>query len=625
MAANLTDWLRTLRGHLSDAVETVSDGDLLRRYAADRDEDAFRALVARHGPMVFGVCRRVCGSNPDAEDAFQAVFVILAVKAAAVAHAGKVGGWLHGVAFHAARKARDRSASRRPMSFDDLPPGAAQPPARPDTSHNPDVGHVREKLDEVLAGLPEKYRAAVVLCDIEQLGRKEAATRLGWTEGTLSGRLARARTLLADRLSRRGVGVGAGVLAAVLSAQPLTASVPANLVASALTVATLVLGGSAVPAGLATITQGVTRAMFPARIKLTAASLIGAGLLATGLGTLIAEPTKRDPVRVAATLNYVLAPTPTPAAGWVEKAVLKHPSAVTAIAYGPDLIASGDHDGNVILWDAATGKEKEKLVDVKQQGAPKDRVLTTDWLAFNTDGTWLYTINMERGAIHACKLDKATRNFPGFGGGGADQPRMLGFSPDGEYFFYARPKDRKEFCIFKNTFPDNMIQGQIDVLLRHENEVMLGVMSADNGSVVTVDDKGGVVGWDVAGRQMRWAVGGTTLDPTALATSPDSKLVAVTAKAYPTLILDITTGKELAKLEGHTGVVNAVAFSPDNKQLATAGEDKTVRVWDVATGKETAVIKGHTDAVKGVAFGPGGKILATASADKTVKIWEFKE
>src|SRR5215204_5125583 len=107
MAATLTDWLRNLRGQLHNP-DTETDADLLRRFGTDRDEEAFSALVARHGPMVFGVCRRVLGHGPDAEDAFQAVFVILAVKANVVARVGNVGGWLHGVAFHTARKARSR-------------------------------------------------------------------------------------------------------------------------------------------------------------------------------------------------------------------------------------------------------------------------------------------------------------------------------------------------------------------------------------------------------------------------------------------------------------------------------------------------------------------------------------
>ena len=185
MAATLTDWLRTLRGRLP---ESETDADLLRRFGTDRDEEAFAELVARHGPMVFGVCRRVLGHGPDAEDAFQAVFVILAVKADT--GVGKVGAWLHGVAFRVARKALSRRFRRNSDSSDLLDQIHSR-----DDRHDPDADHLREKLDEVIAGLPEKYRAAVVLCELEQVSRADAAGRLGWTEGTLSGRLARARKL----------------------------------------------------------------------------------------------------------------------------------------------------------------------------------------------------------------------------------------------------------------------------------------------------------------------------------------------------------------------------------------------------------------------------------------------
>jgi WD40 repeat protein len=296
---------------------------------------------------------------------------------------------------------------------------------------------------------------------------------------------------------------------------------------------------------------------------------------------------------------------------------------VTAVAFGPDLVASGDADGNVILWDVTTGTEKEKLIDVVQFNIPNKA--PTDWLAFNTDGTWLYVINMERSAIHACRLDPNNRLFPGFGGSG--QLRMLGFSPGGEYYFHTSG-ERKTVAFFDNEFPDNRISGMVVAQMRHEEEVILAAVSADSKTAVTVGDKGTIYGWalDAGDATQRWAVAsGKTEDVTALVLSADGKRVAVAGKDGTVRVLDVKTGKGPMQTRRHDGAVHGVSFSPDGRWLATAGEDKTVRVWDAETGKELATLKGHTGAVKGVAFGPDGTMLATASEDKTVKVWEYKK
>ena len=184
-----------------------TDRELVRAFAATRDEAAFAEIVRRHGPMVLAVCRRVLADAPEADDAFQAVFLVLARRAGSVGRPERLGGWLHGVAVRCARRARSAAASRRakehPMS-DVAAPAAADPL----------WADARPVLDEEIGKLPEKLRAALVLCELEGLGRAEAAERLGVPEGTLSSRLARAKEALRSRLVRRGlaptlVGVGA--------------------------------------------------------------------------------------------------------------------------------------------------------------------------------------------------------------------------------------------------------------------------------------------------------------------------------------------------------------------------------------------------------------------------------
>src|SRR5262249_23737197 len=159
---------------------------------ARRDGAAFAELVRRHGPMVWGVCRRLLPNRQDAEDAFQATFLVLVRKPGSVRPAERVGNWLHGVAVRAARKAARGVARRRERRVD----------------HRPEPANVAEGiwhdlvpvLDQEVGRLPEKYRLPVVLCDLEGNTRREAAARLGWPEGTVAGRLAQGRALLARRL-----------------------------------------------------------------------------------------------------------------------------------------------------------------------------------------------------------------------------------------------------------------------------------------------------------------------------------------------------------------------------------------------------------------------------------------
>ena len=188
-------------------VGTLSDGQLLDRFVNQREGAVFEAIVHRHGPMVWGVCRRVLRDHHDVEDAFQSTFLVLARKAATVMPRDKLGNWLYGAAHQTATKARAMRAKRR--AREGQMPGTLEPMARLDDVRN----DLAESLDRELSRLPEKFRMPVVLCDLEGQSHREAASRLGLPVGTVSSRLSRARSLLAKRLTRRGVslvGRGAG-------------------------------------------------------------------------------------------------------------------------------------------------------------------------------------------------------------------------------------------------------------------------------------------------------------------------------------------------------------------------------------------------------------------------------
>jgi len=246
--------LRCLRQAAPDG--GLTDGQLLGRYVARRDDDAFEALVRRHGPMVLAVCRRVLRHAQDAEDAFQATFLILAKRAAAMAGRTAVGGWLHTVAYHAALAARASGLRRnaRERQVEDMPHPVAPPVD--------DRRELLELLDRELARLPEKYRLPVVLCELEGRSRREAARELGLPEGTLSSRLAAARKTLAGRLSRYGVAVTAAALTGLLAGGARASCVP-----GALAVSTIRAAGGVVPAGVAALAQGVMKAMLLTKLK----------------------------------------------------------------------------------------------------------------------------------------------------------------------------------------------------------------------------------------------------------------------------------------------------------------------------------------------------------------------
>src|SRR5262249_13941203 len=189
--------LQHLRRVLRDGAG-LTDGQLLKDYISRRDEAALAVLVQRHGPMVWGVCRRVLHNHHDAEDAFQATFLVLVRRAASIASPGLLANWLYGVAHQTALKARATAHKRkgREQQVADMPEPAA-------VEQDP-WNDLRPLLDQELSRLPDRYRAVLVLCDLEGETRKEAARQLGLPEGTVGSRLARARALLAKRLAQRG-------------------------------------------------------------------------------------------------------------------------------------------------------------------------------------------------------------------------------------------------------------------------------------------------------------------------------------------------------------------------------------------------------------------------------------
>ncbi|HEY7425733.1 MAG TPA: sigma-70 family RNA polymerase sigma factor [Gemmataceae bacterium] len=273
-----TNPLRTALNHLRQALrpsgeDALSDGQLLTRFVATRDEAAFAALVRRHGPMVLGVCRRVLRHAQDAEDACQASFLVLARKAASVAHRQAVASWLYRVSYRIALEARAINERRkaREKQVEDMPHPQVLPA---------EVQDWRPWLDHELNRLPEKYRTAIILCDLEGRSRREAARQLEVPEGTLSSRLATARRLLAKRLSRYGLALSGGTLAVVMS-EGAASAVPAPLASDIVLAAS---GQGVVSASVGFLMKGALKVMFLTKLKwAVGAVMVVMALGATGL------------------------------------------------------------------------------------------------------------------------------------------------------------------------------------------------------------------------------------------------------------------------------------------------------------------------------------------------------
>jgi RNA polymerase sigma factor (sigma-70 family) len=257
-----------------------TDGELLGAFLTRQDAAALEMLVRRHAGMVHGVCRRVLGNAADADDAFQASFLVLVRRAASVVPREKVGNWLYGVAYKTALAAKRSLARRRTRErqVSDMP----HPLANPELAQT----ELQQLLDHELSQLPEKYRLPVVLCYLEGRTRREVARQLRLPEGTLSNRLSAGRQRLAGRLKRRGLALTTGAVAALLEREA-SAHVPAALVA---TTVNTVLQVAASPAALAallptpvgSLTQGVLQTMWLAKLKLTVALALTLGMVGAG-------------------------------------------------------------------------------------------------------------------------------------------------------------------------------------------------------------------------------------------------------------------------------------------------------------------------------------------------------
>jgi RNA polymerase sigma factor (sigma-70 family) len=351
----------------------LSDLQLLERFLAGHDEAAelaFTALVERHGPMVLGVCRRILGDPHDAEDAFQATFLILVRKARSIRVEGSVGRWLYGVARRVAARGKARTLRRESRET-----GCVEILVAPATIHPTDRDDLRAVLAQELGKLPSRYQMPVALCDLEGLTHEEAARRLNLPVGTVKSRLSRARSQLRSRLTRRGLTPSE----LFTLGTPARSVLPDALVDSTVRVAQHFLAGQAptigiiaVPARVAALTQGVLESMFLTKLKIATAALL---IVVSSSLLLVHQATAQKP---ATEQGQAVKPTATVGTSAREK--------------GPS-----DADLDVMMleraWLDALGRRDKAVVD---------RILADDLvginLAGNTFAKGTYLKEIEEGA-----------------------------------------------------------------------------------------------------------------------------------------------------------------------------------------------------------------------------------
>jgi RNA polymerase sigma factor (sigma-70 family) len=604
--------LRKLAG-AADPVEPT-DRELLRRYFAERDEAAFAALVRRHEALVWGVCRRALRHHQDAEDAFQAVFLILARKAGAVGWHACVAPWLYAVARRVACKARTVAARGTEAPQTESP---AADPLEQMTARE-----LLTALGEEVAALPEKYRGPIVLCWLEGRTQPEAARLLGSSLNTVRRRLDAGRKLLHTRLTRRGLALPA-LLGMIELTRGSAEAAPATALAAAL---------GKVPASAHALRLAQTLALSTAgRVKAVLALLLAAGVTLAGFG-LAAPPTAQPPRPAppkeegsahAADKEPALKdlhgdPLPPGAVARIGTVRFRHPGGVGSLAFSPDgktIASAGD---GAILWDAETGRKlravegsrsvafvaRGKRIVVGQAGpryllydvASGERLRTFETADKGADRHPLFAVSRDErllagidagGDVRVWEIEtgKEAGRIPGDG----EQPLSLAFLPDGKTLVTGATRKRLL------TFWD----------------------------VKTGEDIGTLNDKDPLAEMMR-------LPPIYVAVSPDGGQVATVGHSPQSLALwDRGSGRSLWREGWEEQRVRSSArpvFSPDGGKLAAIGFGGAVQLWDVSTGKPAE--KGPRVWVDEVScsftFSADGGKLAVGTGRGEIGMWDVR-
>jgi RNA polymerase sigma factor (sigma-70 family) len=633
----------------------LSDLDLLECFRRCREEAAFTLLVQRHGSMVLNACRRILSNEQDAEDAFQATFLVLVRKAGTIRKDASLSSWLHIVATRIAHRALAQSARRRACERTTLPP------ARDANSIDAlAAGELRAALDEEIARLPAKYRTPLVLCYLAEKTHEQAAGELGWPKSSVTARLAKARELLQRRLTQRGFTVPAGLLAALLTESTANAAVPSLLMLSTVRQAMKTLSGDTLGATLAAALAGgfIKGATLPKNaVMLTLLAILG---FAAALGYRMAVSSIPIPMQEGTQKTQTTEESrgtkfggrkprvdllgdslPDEAVARMGSSRLRH-SFPRALLFSQDgkILHSSAEDG-LRSWDTATGKLLRRFEFEKGDRQTNCRLVGASIIRAVLDEKWTVTVQVleaSTGRIRrrvrikeparvanptvspdgkhvAVALQNEMRLYDTTTGEMVQRIPVKGvaawdiaFSPDSK--IVAHNDLSTDTIYFHDTATGKLIRE-----LKRPGDTTLHLAFSPDGRFLAsmpqskITDKGAVSIWNLGeGKEVhRW----THPFPKAIsaAFSPDSKYVAIGGARGGAVLWDMNTGKEVRRLNPHGGVSH-IAFSPDGKMLAAASPRGAIRLYDATTGK---ILPGSADPdlqfVSSLRFSPDGKRL----------------
>jgi RNA polymerase sigma factor (sigma-70 family) len=624
-----------------------SDAELLQRFVSSRDEMAFETLVRRHGPLVHGLCCQMLNDPHTAEDVFQAAFLVLASKAGSIRTPASLGSWLHGVACRLALNARRKfqRQTEHEISATDLPEKQTMSPEPADA-----LGAVelRTALDEELARLPEKYRAALVLCGCAGKKTAEAARDLGLPEPTLKHRLKRGRSLLRSQLVRRGFTLSTATVAGLLDTAPASAAVPAALLEATARAAVPFLTGNALPAsaGAVVLAQRLLHAVSLRQIALGVLAAMSLALFGGTTALLAWQAAGNDPVKspppvqgspdVLKTVDRHSDPLPPGALARLGTIRWRHGgtgSFAVFLANGKQLLSSGI-DGSARLWDATTGRELRRFK------LTRNRSLYPLSVAVSGDGRTLVSAeNDEPMRVWDITTGKEThpleKRFPATAALALDRKgkTLAVWSLNGTLDLWDLGSGKQLRQLRgQDVNVEGYFPSEVTLAFSPDGKELAGARVEDQkdetaASVVHV--------WDIATSKVRLTIRGEKESNGAFAPtwSPDGKVLAWKSVDGGVRLVDAATGKELRKLRADAG---RFAFSPDGKTLVTRGDiSRKVVAWDVPTGKEVRSFEPPPDApsieawgfagsVRSIAVDPEGKLLAIAGEGCAVQLLDLK-
>jgi RNA polymerase sigma factor (sigma-70 family) len=534
-----------------------ADAELLTRYASRGDQAAFATLVQRYGALVLGVARRQLADRQQAEDVFQATFLALARSAGRLRADGVLANWLYTVAARQARKARARVLRRAALERTAPSPR----PVRPDPLAAVSGRELVQAIDDELARLPDRYRLPVLLCFVLGLSREEAAAQLGWSAGSLKGRLERGRRRLAARLAARGLAPAVallGPLAAVI--------VPPDLLATAAALGMAPWAGS-IPAPIAQM-AGASPRRFPLLAGL-AGSLLVVGLVGWAIastGQAPETPRRPDSPQAAEGPQSANRADPLPDGAMLRFGTSRFRqgpaiSRLTVSADGTLAVAtSGGHvHGAVRGFDLTDGRALYAIADAG---------FDVQAVGLSPDGRTLATKSGNSIGLYESRTGKPVRTIHLADTGGGTITEWITWAPDGKFVALTQGDSHAVVLV-------DVDRGVVARTFKHNNVVYAAAFSPDG---------------------TRLAAGGY-----------DSE-----RDGYVTRLWEVATGKELWRFTHPEGGLRAVEFSPDGKVIAAGGDGGWARLWDADSGKELKKLPKAGYRVRSVAFAPDGNTLAVA-------------